>query len=155
MIVNVARRFRWRDRIACCYNPIIVDTSHFEIPSVSWMDIVASKIIKTPPLYKLVNIMFELYNAAHIVTVKTETNSISAAGNTKIHTGECISTRNSFCPAADRLDTKSARSLLYCRTMSSAGSYIGGSAPTMMVVPVATVNMRSIRVAILLAMLAK
>ena len=66
-----------------------------------------------------------------------------------------MSTRNIFCPAADRFDTNSARSLLYCRTMSSAGSYIGGSAPIMMVVPVATVNMRSIRVAILLAMLAK
>ena len=70
MIANVARRFRWCDRIVCCYNPIIVDTSHFEIPSVSWMDLVASKIIKTPPLYKLVNTIFGLYNAEHIVTVK-------------------------------------------------------------------------------------
>lgn len=76
MVTNTARGcFGWRDGIVCCYNPIIEDTGHFEIPSVSWMDFVAREISETPPLYMLVDILplasiLESHEAANIVTVE-------------------------------------------------------------------------------------
>jgi hypothetical protein len=75
-VTNTARGcFRWRDGIVCCYNPIIEDTGHFEIPSVSWMDVVAGDISETPPLYILVYIsplasILESHEAASVVIVE-------------------------------------------------------------------------------------